>query len=80
MKVAEYAPCPGCGTNLTGATGVNRSAEGKHPKEGDYTICVYCGYYLVFRADMSVRQPTPKEYLEIDALLSDTLSERSPPR
>lgn len=67
MKVTERAPCPKCGVNLTGATGVNTDA---HPREGDYTICAYCLSPLVFNADMSVRLPTDKELLEIHSMVS----------
>ncbi len=53
MKVRDRNPCPSCMRNLSGATGVGDS-EGKKPRMGDISLCVYCGAVLTFVRNMSL--------------------------
>lgn len=41
--------CPSCGAKTDGATGVG--TEIRIPREGDLTICIYCGEFGVYRLD-----------------------------
>ena len=35
------------------------------PKPGDATVCLYCGYLMVFTDDMTFRELTEEELLEV---------------
>jgi ribosomal protein S27E len=50
--------CPSCGKTLDMATG----ATGRHrPKEGDFTVCFYCGHVLVFGEGLKLHEPNDRE-------------------
>lgn len=53
--------CGHCGNPLDAAT----TASNHSPREGDISICVYCGNINIFQKDMSIRELTPKELEEI---------------
>lgn len=54
--------CPYCGTLLRAAT----SAIGDHePQFGAPTLCIGCGYVLIFTEENRVREPHPGEIEEM---------------
>jgi hypothetical protein len=56
--------CPACGALCNAASVADRRGEA-HPKEGDVSVCLYCQAVSIFRADLSLREPTEKEWDEI---------------
>jgi RNase P subunit RPR2 len=46
--------CPNCNHRLNAASNLEAGA-GSGPKEGQYTICVYCKSVMVFNTDLSLR-------------------------
>lgn len=56
--------CPACKTQMDGATPVGRDKA--VPKEGDFSVCIYCGFPGIFTAGLDLRGPTPEEWAEID--------------
>lgn len=56
-------PCPNCGTLLDAATifGPDLCA----PSEGDISVCIGCRHILAFNADLSVRNLTDQEMLDV---------------
>ncbi len=54
----EGQRCPVCGGLNEAATGMT-GMEG--PREGDASICLYCGALCVFNADGTIRQTTEEE-------------------
>jgi len=61
MKTSRYRPtlCLRCGYCLDTATG-----EGK-PSPGDVSICMECHHIMCFADDMTMREPTAEELVEI---------------
>lgn len=58
------ARCPACQKTLDAAT----STHGKRgPKEGDYSVCMYCGNLNIFLPDLTVRSATEQEMDSLDA-------------
>lgn len=47
----DPTPCPSCGKKLDAATAVSEAAR---PKDGDLTVCFYCGSILVFGENLSL--------------------------
>lgn len=60
MKEVRIPPhaCLHCQGNLDGATNVT-SSQG--PKDGDLTICIYCGHLMAFTADLALRELNAEE-------------------
>lgn len=58
----KMGSCPFCGAKIDAATKEN---IGSGPKEGDIGLCVYCGEWLVYAKDLTVRKPTDIEYQRI---------------
>jgi hypothetical protein len=56
--------CLHCGKVLDEATCVDRDAL---PEAGAATICISCGHIMVFADDMSLRDPSNEEMIEIAA-------------
>src|SRR5438477_16594 len=54
--------CPSCGKPLDGATGIDVDAR---PKPGDITICGYCRHLMLFADDLTVRELTDAEAVEV---------------
>jgi hypothetical protein len=52
--------CADCGKELDGAT--YTAAPGHVPKEGDFSVCIYCGCAMVYRADQTLRALTAIEW------------------
>lgn len=53
--------CPTCDAQLDEAASVDGDFI---PKPGDYTICVYCASYLIYKKNMSLRELTAIEISE----------------
>jgi len=50
--------CLHCHGDLSAATNVTSNEK---PKEGDLSICVYCGHLMAFTKDIALRELTPEE-------------------
>jgi hypothetical protein len=68
FKTNKSAVCPRCGGGAGGATNL---AGDTHPRDGDFAICFYCGGLNVYRADLTLRGPTPKEGREFTSLVGE---------
>lgn len=63
-RLADTLICPFCHYRCDAATPVEGDFD--EPKDGDLSICIKCGEWVVFADDVtSVRKPTDDEYLEI---------------
>jgi hypothetical protein len=58
-------PCLNCGHTLSAASGFGVEPRLKIPNEGDVTACLYCRHVMVYNADLSLRNPTDEEVVEI---------------
>lgn len=56
--------CPSCNKHLDAASGLTDSDIS--PKEGDFSICAYCGAVLRFRQELTVELATEEDLDEID--------------
>lgn len=56
--------CLKCGKNLNSTTVVNDEDESR-PKEGDYSICFYCGNIAVYNKEQTIDELTVEEQEEI---------------
>lgn len=56
--VAPDARCPECQRLLDAATDV---ASDQRPRDGDWSICLYCQAFLVFRANGRLRPAAEDE-------------------
>ena len=64
----EKAKCPNCGKTLSGWSALEK---GTSPKEGDFSLCVYCSSFLVFNTDLTLRLAEEDEVYELaDHLLN----------
>lgn len=54
--------CICCGASLDTATNMTGKVK---PACGDTTICIQCGYVMVFTSKLTMRRPTKKESLRI---------------
>lgn len=55
------SPCLGCGE-------INDSASTREdytPVPGSYALCAYCGHIAIFADDLTLRNPTDAEMIEI---------------
>jgi hypothetical protein len=55
--------CPVCETKLDACTGVNHDDT---PREGDVTLCIGCGSFLVFGPELQLRPMTDAEVGDLD--------------
>ena len=55
--------CPQCGKLRDSATHIEGDPV---PVAGDIGICIYCGHTAIYKRDMTLRQPTRREQIEID--------------
>jgi hypothetical protein len=60
--------CPTCAVELDCATPAEVDAT---PRDGDLTVCMYCGAVLIFTAELRQRPATPAE---LDSLPPKTRS------
>lgn len=60
--------CPVCQHNLDAASLALSTEENdtSRPHPGDFSVCIECGTILIFNTDMSVREPTLTELLDLD--------------
>ena len=63
QRKVPASKCLGCGLELTNASTVNH--HDRAPQEGHMTVCSKCGHVMAFRADLSLREITPAEAMEI---------------
>jgi hypothetical protein len=54
--------CTACGTKLNGATGI---ATDGAPSPGDITVCLSCGHVMAYADDLTLRDLTDAEMVEI---------------
>lgn len=54
--------CPACEAQLDGHTNVDGDGA---PRARDFTVCFYCGAALRFAADLSLRELTGADRLEL---------------
>lgn len=62
MSEATSTPqnaCWACGYGIDSAA--DARDEDARPREGSWSVCLNCGAALVFRADLTVREPTRAE-------------------
>jgi len=52
--------CPQCRALLDAVTDPR---EGKHPKPGDFSVCIHCACLMVFNDDLTLRESTLKEQM-----------------
>ena len=57
-RLPQVCPCPECGANLDAASGAGHDEA---PTPDDVTLCLYCGAWLAFAADLSLRALEPAE-------------------
>ena len=56
--------CPQCGKVLDAAT-PTRLEDKRAPEPGDISVCLHCHGLLVYGDDMSLREPTDDEIVEL---------------
>ena len=63
MTTTRYTTtaCPDCGTPLSAATGVD---DGTTPKDGDVSLCIRCGAWLVFTNNADELRPITEDEIE----------------
>jgi hypothetical protein len=54
--------CTSCGHLLDAAS---NPFDLRSPREGDISVCMYCGHLMAFNADMTRRNLTDEEMVEI---------------
>lgn len=54
--------CTSCGGKLDAASNFK---EGETPRPNDISICINCGHFAAFSDDLSLRELTDKEVIEI---------------
>lgn len=62
------AACPLCSAPLNAATSSGSLGDTEvnaKPRPDDATVCVYCGGWLIFKDDMSLRPMTDEELEEV---------------
>lgn len=58
----KASPCLACGKKLDAST----STEGDHkPSPGDATVCLECAHLMMYADDMTLRELTDEEMIEI---------------
>src|SRR5215469_16016565 len=73
LKIADQSAstrlnyCPHCGHKLDAAEHVSEQGEFLAPHPGSATVCGYCGGWLVFTADMTVRKMDAMDIRDMDA-------------
>ena len=59
--IGQNVNCPVCLELLDGASGFNTDNA---PKEGDISICIYCGEILIFNDDFSLSKANSYDILQ----------------
>jgi DNA-directed RNA polymerase subunit RPC12/RpoP len=65
-KALPEKACLNCGKTIDAATRT-LDKDDDRPSPGDVAICFYCGHLMVYADDMSVREPTDEEVVEMAA-------------
>lgn len=58
-------PCLSCGKPLDSSSMVGPNGETATPSEGDMTVCLYCRHLMTYNADLSLRNLTGEEIIEV---------------
>jgi hypothetical protein len=58
----KASPCLSCGAIMDAATGIGNKAK---PHAGAITLCVKCGHLMAYTWDMSLRELTDEEIVDI---------------
>jgi hypothetical protein len=61
MKTLPLARCVQCNAELNTARNMDTDSM---PEPGDFTICLYCSHLMVFKDDLTLREPTNMEAVE----------------
>jgi hypothetical protein len=59
------ARCPRCGGNAGGGTAISTDAQ-TEPQAGDIALCLYCGSFNRYNADLTQREMTAAELRELE--------------
>ena len=64
MKTTRHklTPCLNCGKELDAASGLEHDST---PSPGDMTVCLYCHHVMVYESELTLRNPTDAEVVEI---------------
>ena len=54
--------CLACGRSLNAASGVDHDHR---PSPGDVTVCLRCGHIMIFAEDLTPRDLTAEEVIEV---------------
>jgi len=60
-QISDKVKCTGCGSDMDGFTGVSHDAK---PKDGDLSICFYCGSIGKYADNVTSLKSVPAEELE----------------
>lgn len=68
MKVGKSrktkpSSCLSCGYKIDAATSVGSTT--RKPKPGDFNVCISCGHIAAFADDLSLRELTDAEMVEV---------------
>jgi hypothetical protein len=61
------AYCPWCGNKMDSASCVSGSGHYAEPHSGDYSVCIRCGAFLVFKDDLSLRKADAMDIREMSS-------------
>jgi len=64
--------CPSCGKELDASSEFGGAGK---PKPNDLSICLYCGAFLVFNENMTLRMLEPEELAALPHDLRNTMIE-----
>lgn len=70
------AYCPACGYRLDAYSPLDEE-EDVYAKEGDFSICGKCHVVLIFRADLTLRTASSKEYRQFKKWLKEWRSRKA---
>lgn len=62
MKLEVKDSCPACDHFIDAATDAFGEAK---PSAGDLSVCMYCGAYLTFNADLTVAELSTDAFVEL---------------
>jgi hypothetical protein len=59
------SPCPYCCRVMDAATGISPEGVDMMPDPGDFSLCSYCGEFLIYDKDLLLRKPTDDELITV---------------
>jgi hypothetical protein len=65
VTIVPDSPCPYCHTVNDAST--HSLGKAKPPRPHDMALCMNCGGWMVFNEDLTTREPSPDERVEIEA-------------